>query len=239
MYDLWFTIGAAVMDPNLVTDLLGKAPVFNIVSRLIVEWSDLPLPKGAFYPPASDSITAGVLDATSTATIRKEIRTYLENNPVPQHSPIPPISIYTAGKMCQLLNVPDNKRFLQVLGPTTDNPPTGLNQAYKNALAAVVGSNPANFSTGFAGFLGLLAIDNRLAGKVDTPGDPDLIQAAKEFGLSNDATSNERKVLAAYATDPAFTTAQSLLTNGTDGPWRTSCGDQFLFWSPQNAHAIM
>jgi len=166
--------------------------------------------------------TAGVLDPKSTTNVRLAIRSYLKQIPSS-----PPVSIYTAGKLCVLLNVPTNQFF-------TDNMALA-SAAYKDALA----NNPANFTPGFPAFLGLCLIDGVLSTKVADPADMGLIEAIGEFGINSDPTKPEWNVIDKFVGHPKFQEAQGSLLNDANTSWRPNCGDQFFFWVGANEHAIM
>jgi len=125
MYDLWYSFGTAIMSPGLLTRLQGLEPEFQLVTRTITETAD-PEPTGMYDPPLTDDTFAGVLDSDSTTDVRKAIWTYLTQAQTSPTRSIPPVSIYTAGKFCQLLNVPTTDFFEDIIA--------NANAVYKDAL---------------------------------------------------------------------------------------------------------
>jgi hypothetical protein len=225
MYDLWYSFGTAIMSPGLLTRLQGLEPEFQLVTRTITETAD-PEPTGMYDPPLTDDTFAGVLDSDSTTDVRKAIWTYLTQAQTSPTRSIPPVSIYTAGKFCQLLNVPTTDFFEDIIA--------NANAVYKDALGDY---DPDTFTPGFPAFLGVCLVDSKLSGKVANPADADLTEAIGEFGINPDPASPERTVIASFTGDKRFQPLQRSLLN--EGPWRTSCADQFLFWVGRSEHAVM
>jgi hypothetical protein len=215
MYDLWFSLGVAVMDPTLVTDIDAAGPVFTRVTRVITE-----KPSGWTFTNAT---TAGLLQAGPTVAVRKAISAHLQKNPA-----APPVSIYTAGKWSQLLTV--SGTFRQYLSTA--------NAAY---VAALGGAAP-NFSPCFPAALGLCLLDTTFSGRfVKNPpnlADPDFVQALDEFDLNSNPNSPEFRTISAFARGMAIAQNQLLVTS-PEAEWADLCPDQRDYWDPQNDRAVI
>ena len=220
MYDFWFTLGSAIMNPALLTTISAVPPVFTRVNRTITETGGT--------PPLINTTTAGLLNATSTPLVRDAIWNFLQTYPAIPSKSGPPISIYTAGKLCQLLTIP-------AIGFVAN---VGLaNTAYTASLS---GASPATFSESFPAYLGLCLVDPALQTKLAAllP-DPDVANSVAQFGINSSASSTEWPVITGFAAHPSLTAATSSLLAGPASPWLTTCGEQFLYWGPQNDRAIL
>jgi hypothetical protein len=224
MYDFWFTLGSAIMNPSLLAAINAVPPVFNLVDRTITETAG-----GAVTFNNPNTTTAGLLDQNATGLVRDAIWNFLQKNPaVPSKFGPPPISIYTAGKFCQLLTIPAMGFAANV---------SLANSAY---TASLKGALPATFSGRFPAYLGLCLVDAILQTKLAAQApDPDVNNSVAQFGIDSSPTSTEWPVITGYAAHPSLTAASSSLLAGAASPWLITCGDQFLFWAPNNERAIL
>jgi len=237
MYDFWFTLGSAVMDAGIFTNIQtaiknSNTPPFTLLtSRRIVEVGGKGFDK-------TNTKTAGLLSSVmpdfATDTIRQLIRSYIQGN-----KNAPPVSIYTAGKFSQLLAIKWIDSVKQIDFPKIM---TLANTAFvKAAKGATAGALPPNFPA----IIGLCLLDNAVATLIATsiPGTADgatLAAFMLEFGISKDAASPERMILTSYVTDQAnFGLASGTLQQGDSTPWQDLCGDQYFFWDTQNERAVL
>jgi hypothetical protein len=215
MYDFWFTLGSAIMRPELLKVISTGAYFERLKKRDIVETNQAGTKKT--YP---NTTTPGLLRNKETTDVRNNIRQYyLRNTPG-----APPVSIFTAGRFSQLLLVPEIGFEASV---------NLAHQAYHDALQGT----PERFSNGFVAFLGLCLVDSKVTIWFQTPTDPGLLDALSEFGIDPDFTKPELQVLTRYIAAKNFTTAQGNLLNGFG--WPSGCVEQFLFWEGKNEHAIL
>jgi hypothetical protein len=222
MYDFWFTLGSAIMNPALLDAINAVPPVFNLVDRTITETVG-----GKQTFKYANKTTAGLLDQESTCLVRDAIWNFLSKNPaVPSKSGPPPISIYTAGKFCQLLTIPMISFAVNV----------GLaNTAYTDSLK---GALPGAFSERFPAYLGVCLVDTTLQAKLAAPPpDVDVDNSVAQFGIDKGGT--EWPVITGFAADPNLAKATGSLLNVPNGPWLKTCDDQFLFWEANNERAIL
>jgi len=219
MYDFWFSLGAAIMDPTLINVVNAAGPVFNRVTREIIETDST----GAVTFQETNTLTAGLIDVTATTTVRGAIASFTQSNPA-----APPVSVYTAGKWCQLVAV-TTINFAQDIGLA--------NQAYVASLGA---NQTTTFSSRFPAFLGVCLIDGGMVSRLLNPAaSPDLPEALAEFGISSDPTSIERTTISAFVANTNFQTASGNLLNSPGTPWDFGCLDQFFFWAGENERAII
>jgi hypothetical protein len=243
MYDLWYTIGRAIMDPGLLNAVqtaitaaeagdaasgIAPAPAFQRVTRRITEFDDAGTQTFLANKPytsglLSKSATTGVPGATTG--VRGAIWDWMSANPVAAANPPlpPPISVYTAGRFCQFLKV-NQFDFVNRIAQA--------NAAYQGALQ---GADPSTFSERFPAFIGCCLIDGELAGKAATPADPTTQIAATQFGMNT--ASPEWAV--ATRTAHGLLAVRNALLSDPNGDWSSLCPDQFDFWEPQNARAII
>ena len=188
-----------------LTVLSNAQPVFTTVKRVITENG---------HKVVSDNPASGLLDADATTRLRQAIRAYLKTN-----APNLPISIYAAGKMSQLLMVPE-VHF-------SDNI-TLANTAYVAACTgAGVPNAAASFSPLFPAFLGVCLLDGNLTTFLQAGPGSDADEAIEEFGIDPDPAKPDLKVVN-QLTAGSFITAQTNLLSSA--AWQGGCGSQFLFW---------
>jgi len=225
MYDYWYTIGRAIMDPGLLTAVNGAdpAPYFERVTRKMTETDSA----GNTTTVADNSATAGLLAEDNTISVRSAIWNWLSANPVSAGNPPlpPPISIYTAGRFCQFLTIQSIDFVTRI---------AEANNAWR---VSSQGADPATFSERFPAFIGACLIDGDLAQKVATPGDPDLQDAITQFGIN--AGSPEFGVANRLVNHEDFITSQGHLLSDPDATWTDTCGDQFFFWVGKNERAVL
>jgi hypothetical protein len=244
MLDFWFALGGAIIEPEFV-ELVKKtaSQVFTKVDRTITETLDTHTKK--ITCPA-----AGLLHELPTKTLRTTIRQHLS-----ARMPTPPISIYTAGKLAQLVVVPKSN-FGKAIRLAQG--------AYKAAIKEYSISAPWPWrSLFFPAFFGLCLVDARLTDK--RPKDPEFVEALDGFRMTADTqpemhvfeflrghkspASEERAGLEAdiFLEDEHqrallrslgvkdlnalsdFKLAQTLLLMGAS--WTGGCHDQLVFWS--------
>jgi hypothetical protein len=212
MYDLWYSIGIAVMDPDLVKAMKAVPPKFDKVTRVITE-------NGAVY--SSNDQTAGLLEAGATTNMRSAIAAYLHRSPA-----APPVSIFTAGKWCQFLTV--GAMFVSCV------------QTAHTAFEKAAGNAPPKLSPSFPALLGLCLLDQAFCNLLmGNPTNPDLVEALGEFGVPAAPASPDLKTLAAFAGDTSFQNARDAMLSAADGCWATGCSEQFVFWAGKNEHAVL
>jgi hypothetical protein len=217
MYDLWFTIGSAILDPTVIDAVTAANPRFDLLTeRDLVEEGPATILR--------NKTTAGLLEPAATTAVRNAIAAKLKNGPVPP----PPVSIFAAGKVCQLLTIPQ-VGYRQAL--------TLANQA----IVAVAG-HIASPSAGLIAMLGLCIIDPTFTGLVLTPANDTsgvLPQAADEFRLSR----QEWDIVNQYVNRPEFLRASHRLfndpLNAAFDPWQNCCSEQYVFWVGKNERAII
>jgi len=225
MYDFWFTLGSAIIDPGFLTTITNALdkPFFQLLTlRLILETDPI---TGKIQTISQNTRTAGLLDLDKTPKFRLAVRAALPAS-------APPVSIYAAGRLSQLLVVPGIK-FADVMSKAST--------AYANAKATV---NPGNLPASFPAVIGLCLLDSTLASLIAKPGDftpdgTDLKEFMMEFGISATPNTPERQMISNYVHDTKFGEAASSLLAGDSTPWQDVCGDQFFFWSPQNVRAVI
>jgi hypothetical protein len=207
MLDFWFSMGTTVMDPQLLTALKNATPVFTKVKRIITENG---------HTVVSNNPASGLLENAPTTRVRLALRAYLK--PI---APTLPISIYAAGKMSQLLVIPEIKFGV---------PMKLANTAYLEACTtAGVTNDPSNFSALFPGFLGLCLLDANLTTLLAQGPGSDADEAIEEFGIDPDPANSDLKVINQLLTAPSdFLTAQQQLLQSAG--WQVGCREQYFFW---------
>jgi hypothetical protein len=234
MYDLWYSLGAAVMFPQIIDEVKTKGdaagvaagrpagaslffPVQNIqfydaVNKVPIKNPNIADPVGSVTPVINDSgfVVAEIID---------DIRSILKNSIHNWFPFAPPISLYTAGKFCQFMTVPDYNLTANL---------SLANQGYQ----AAVKSLPAKRSPNFPAFLGVLLIDPGLSGSLLGNTAPPLIaqNALSEFQVTD---PGEIGAFQSLVQPGAFMNAHdSLLGSLNPASW-TTCKEQFLAWSPR------
>jgi hypothetical protein len=197
MIDFWFTIGAAVEDPGFLTAIAQAAPAFNAMpATLSIGGQNIPLP------------LAGRLVQASTTFVRQKIRDYL----LARYGGFAPvISLYTAGKVCQLWNMKQQDVVVS----------TGLaNTAFK----AVTATQHVSLSQPLLTIMGACLIDPNLSLAFQQQQN---LSIASEFGVIPSINSVEWRVVQGWLNDPHFQPAQNRLLTS----WAHPCHEVML-WYP-------
>jgi len=220
MYDFWYSLGAAVVDPGLLDAISKARPEFTFVERTVVE------KVGANWFARSGPRT-GLAERDSTTRVRVAIAKYLKvkNFPMP-----PPIGIYSAGRFCQLMNIPffqsteTNSTFRNIIRLT--------HQAFTEASAAA----PAPALATLPAALGMCLLDGQISGgirKLPKPGSISvkaLEQILGEFHI--DLSGPHGRLLKLFVKDPQFKSAVNFLMAGDENPWDRTGNtlEQAVFW---------
>jgi hypothetical protein len=233
MFDLWYTTGAAITFPEILDEVTAKGnaagiaagrndgdPLFFTIPA--IQFSNggtpnvpilnpnIPNPAAAVAPVIRDSgyIVRDIIGA---------VRTAIKDSVHKRFPFAPPISLFTAGKFCQLLTVTlfDFKNNVRL-----------ANQGYEAAVTNL----PAKRSPNFPAFLGVYLMDSSLTGAVSGATGPttEAQKALAEFGITD---PGEMAVFGTLSQVGPFLTAQSNLLRP---PLWTSCREQFLLWGIQN-----
>lgn len=207
MMDLWYTYGAMVADPGLLKAIGNANPLFAMIDMTVTE--------ALTGQPAStdDRPAAGYLDNTSTTAIRQLIRDYVVKN---LKAGAPPISLYTAGKFCQLWNTHQ----------------AGLTKSINDANAAFTraGGIAANSSPALLTIVGLCLLDSIFISRYLLSTKPSTVAAtAAEFGL--DQAGGEWKIVQTLAQDTGFGTAHTELFTAPCWSGKQACTEVFAFYA--------
>jgi hypothetical protein len=206
MMDFWTVIGNLTMDyPGLLNTAATPMPRFPKISMAVVQvTSDMPPQVKTFAKQA-----AGYLVEGDTNDLRTRLSNYTRGK---YGTSAPVVSLYTAGKVCQLLNT-----F------------PGLKDAivYANAMVMDATKSKPPKSMWFAALLGLCLIDFKLSSMVN---DPIHWGIAKEFGGIDpgDKCSEEGVAIRAVIDHPNFATAQK---NILAAPSWDQCKEQLFFYA--------
>jgi len=158
MMDFWTVLGNLVIDyPNLFNIVTNLKPGFTPIVMTVTQITYDNPPKVKTFQKAA----AGYLIENDTSNLRDKLSSYVRTK---YGTSAPVISLYTAGKLCQLVNTfPGFKAALQnanslVMAATSNNPPATM---------------------WFAALLGACLIDSNLTDAVKDPAQWDI---ANEFG---------------------------------------------------------
>jgi len=232
MYDFWYTLGVAAIEPNLLTAIKNAGPVFNLVDRKVVENIG-----GQEFVRRGPS--TGLLDRAATTKVRLAISQYIKG----LSWSAPPIGIYTAGRFSQLVKIslfqsdkPDST-FADIIN--------SAHKAYVTALA----SGAASSLPTFPAILGMCLMDGKIVDRIQkwpNLSQSDLVELAEilqEFGLTIGDRSWD--IARAFVKDNAdFKAAVFYLMAGNMNPWfeKGNTLEQMLFWpddtSGKGEHAI-
>jgi len=229
MYDFWFSLGVATVQPNFVDAFAGHA-AFDFVQRTIVETDNT---GKQIILPINPS--AGVLRNNATTQVRVDIANYLQTFSQRNFGvPAPPVSIYCAGRFCQLVKIP---AFQSTLPNSSFRDIVALaNTAYKKAVGA---GKPSKMQS-FLAFLGLCLLDNNLVADLILPQPTQkVLDAAAEFGISPGGTPYEWGLAKAFVQTQEFGDATQLLMVGDANPWKShATEEQAYFWDGFSEHAV-
>jgi hypothetical protein len=206
MTDLWYTYGAMVADPGLLAAIGNANPIFQLIDMDVTE-TVTGQPANTYNRPA-----AGYLDSTSTTNLRQVIRDYVVAN-LPAGAP--PISLYTAGKMCQLWNTHQS----------------GLTDAINDANAAFTraGGKAAASSTALLTIVGLSLLDTNFVTRYVLSTKPSVVAAtAAEFGLN--PAGAEWKTVQTLVKDTGFGEAYTELINAPCWKGVQACVEVYAFY---------
>ncbi len=207
MIDFWFTFGAMVVDTGLLDDIVRFRPAFTRAKLKIVETTaqgdvETQLPAG------------GKLDETSTTKLRQMIRNSLLAN---YSDAAPPVSLYTAAKLCQLVNAD--------LTNLTD----GLRKGHWKYIEVATAEGIHRPSRGLITLVGLCIIDDKLCLRLLKP---EGMAVGQEFGVTPDAGNPEwrliQKLCSGTVADNAFLEGQKTLRSGSS--WDAGCREVFEYY---------
>lgn len=230
MYDLWYALGVGIITPKLLVEINKANPKFDFVQRIIIEIADDQIP--VLRPKAPNT---GLLEDGPTTAVRLAIAGFVQ-----KFSPAaPPIGIYCAGRLCQLIQIPffsssqqDRSSFSDIIALA--------HQAYLIAI----GQGPESKLATFPAFLGLCLLDGNLVQDLPhrqdgciTKATPRAIEAAGEFGIGDDA-KREWEIVTAFISADEFVQASDLLMVQDKSPWKGTTGEQIFFWQGLTEHAI-
>jgi hypothetical protein len=229
MYDLWYAIGAAVMDPQLLDAIAAANPQFTFVPRQVIEVN------AGVFDARPQCPSTGLLINGPTTSVRKAIAGYLKEKAFPAP---PPIGIACAGRFCQLICIKPyaGSNFVDILKGRIgdDELPRGAFPAYQKAISG--GLQPK--SPMFPALVGLCLMDGNFT-KGFEPLDDDVKAGLLEFGVDPAAADDDWKVISRLAADPDFKSARQNVLLGQSSPWQNppTC-EQFIFWDDFNERAI-
>ena len=199
MMDFWFILGASAIEPKLL-DCVGT-PKFERIGWVCLEQSQTGL--GMVLKKA-----AGYLDTPSLLQLRKDLRKGYGK----MFTGIPPISVYAAGKICQLYGTSWNS-FLRII--------RNIHDKYTDAIKATGLKNP---SSKFACLLGACIIDQNLCALLPQASGKDY---AMEFGYDLDhlsaQDSDEWKTILKFVLPATGVAALQTAMLALD-TWDTGCG---------------
>jgi hypothetical protein len=235
VYDFWYSLGAAVMQPDMVPSIEAKNPKFKFVKKTmtVTELDGTTPATNLDGTPVAITITpaTGLLEKASTSEVRDVIAAAVGKLPA-----APPISIYTASRFCQMLNIKEfnpqtKKNFLTIMADA--------GSAYAAVLKAAGG---VVLSPGFPAFIGMCLLDNALFSLIPAPAnanplkDP-LAKFVAEFGINEG--SAEWMVMKNLKLQKGFADASEELMLGEDNPWLCGCGDLSLFWPAHSEYTLV
>ena len=228
MYDLWYVLGAAVMDPRLLDAISDAGPEFTFVPRQVIEITD------GIFDARPQAPSTGLLKNGPTTAVRKAIAGYLGKTfPAP-----PPIGIACAGRFCQLMCIQPyaDSTFVDIIKgqPDAGGIVRGASPAYRRAISG--GLQPR--LPMFPALVGLCLMDGNFTAGF-APLDDDVKSGLLEFGVDPAAGGDDWTIISRLALDNDFKSAREDSLLGNNAPWesRTTC-EQLIFWDDFNEHAI-
>lgn len=205
MTDLWYTYGAMVADPGLLAAIGATNPKFSLIGMNVTE-----TPAGQ-APLIYTRPAAGYLNGDSTTQVRETIRDYVTAK-LPAGAP--PISLYTAGKMCQLWNTHK--------GPFQASIATA-HAAFSKAIGKL------DASTALLTIVGLCLLDtNFVTGTLLGTDQGAIDDSAREFNL--DRQGGEWKALQSLIKDPDFGKAHKALFTAPCWDGLQACAEVIMFY---------
>ncbi len=223
MYDFWYTMGVATIKPALL-DPIKSAAAFDFYPRIVIDVIN------GVNVTRQPGPSTGLLEEAPTEAVRLAIAKFVK-----AYSPsAPPIGVYTAGRMCQLVLI---DHFSNASPKDT---------AFKNIIAlahsgytGAVGAGPESKLPSFPAFLGLCLLDANMVLDFAAP-TPKLAQIVSEFGIKIDAGNREWQIATAFVQTQGFKKATFLLMAADNDPWQGggSTLEQAYFWSGKTEYAI-
>jgi hypothetical protein len=228
MYDLWFTLGSTVLNPNLVDGPDGKGGIkaladFEFVSRVVTDYK----PK---KPVTRIGPSTGLLISGPTTSVWR----FITDN-VPGAAPV---SIYTAGRFCQLVMIPkfkskDKKTTFRFIMDTAKK----ASDAAKCDIAK---------SADFPALMGLCLLDGELVARIRASANPDvdLDKILAGFDVNRNNTNKDWEKIQSFvdASNNDFKTAAGLLmsSDGDMNPWDEdgTTIEQAIFWEGKSEFSI-
>jgi hypothetical protein len=222
MYDLWYTLGVAVIRPELLDAIKAAGPVYDLIDRYVIE-----VQKGEQTLRPKDP-RAGLLEHNPTTNVRVAIAKFVK-----QFSPsAPPIGIYTAGRFCELVLLPN---FASAL-PSSSSMKDVINLAH-TAYDGAIGHGPQSTLPTFPAFLGLCMMDGNFVAAFKKPTTL-LKQAVSEFGITIDPKNLEWQIANLFVKAQEFRQAVKLFMASDMTGWTSNTADQIFFWDGFTEHAI-
>jgi hypothetical protein len=200
MVDIWYTFGAMVADPGFLRAIAGLNPVFTLINMTVTENGGAPITRKS----------AGFLDENSTTLVRRTMRNYAGAKLT---QPVPVISLFTAGKVIQLLATlrvfPNVFSLANMAFVAAGGLPTA-----SAAMLTAMGSNllDTQLAVAFRDSAGPLPGDN--------------VPLSTEFGLQ----ASEVATLQTWLKDSNFITAQATLFTADCWKDNTPCLEEFVFY---------
>ena len=222
MYDMWYTMGVAVIRPALVA-AIGK-PNFTFVRRELIERDST----GAVVFQTNGASTTGNIDKTDSALVRSNIASFVK-----QYSPsAPPIGLYCAGRFCQLVNI---AKF--DTGTPGDTSLQAIVNLFHNAYVLALGSGPESSLPIFPAFLGLMTFDATLVSELN-PTSARVQAVLTEFGIT--AGSREFQIASQFGAAADFAKAAQWLMEGDSTPWDDNPTEEPIFyWDDEHSSHLV
>jgi len=217
MTDIWFIFGSLAMDPDLLKEIENVDPSFQRIGMITQEV----VPVSPDKDPDVHWVTnpaAGYLDEGDTTRVRQVLRDKFAK-PYGDQAPI--ISLYPAGKICQLWNTAEGGLRRSV---------KGFHACYSKACVAAPLNNRPSVRLLVA--MGACILDSQLCAlfQAYAPGQGD--DVVQEFGFAPQSlgADPEWAALQAFAThtmDPEDTSRTELFSSSA---WDCGCLEYFIFY---------
>jgi hypothetical protein len=225
MFDFLYTLGLCVIRPALVKAVSDLHPKFFRVQRTITEIDAA----GKETVVSKGSPQTGNLDKDSTEAVRARIGQFVKG----YSQSAPPIGIYTAGRFCQLVNVPyfssaklNNSSFADIVA------------LFHSGYLEAMHSEPESTLPTFPAFLGLIAMDAKMRFQFNQPTDQ-LDRVLSEFGIVR-GRDREWDIALRYDASQGFQEGVTLYMQSDSDPWEdVGSGETFFWWNDiHTAHVI-
>src|SRR5580698_6411616 len=222
MYDIWYAMEIAIMRPTLVGKI-GQ-PAFTFVRRQLIETDS----NGNVVFQTNGSPSTGNIDETDSAAVRVTIANFVKGF----SASAPPISLYCAGRFCQMVNIAQFDT--NTPGDTSFQAIVNL---YHSAYASALGSGTESSLDTFPAFLGLMAFDSTLVSEMN-PVSARLPEVLDEFGIA--LNSREWDIASEFGADPNFGSAFQLLMEGNANPWLDNpTNEPIFFWDNDHSSHLV